>query len=379
VLLTSAGGGSGNVLDGLTAPILAPTSSGSFDAAAVASVAGHDLIHDGFQYLICELQLYAFLDLGIEVHQAVSPYGGGFYFQLECVNLHASTGFYFQLECVNLHASTEKTKRSSHTGNTIPLTSGHSIGNPPTISNSTNNMILKLPDATFRLVCQGGHFEQLISKYKNKNSNTSKSSMPTMSANSIIACGIRVSLTQLHDLVHTAIEKNATESNRIMSMIPRNVTMLSSIPDVLVMTPQQYSNISVLNNMKVSSSSSKSSGVMDMNSLLTSDSSNSVLSSITSITNFSKLIACLRLGDICTSDTIHQLHGVGVTASSTKFVYPSMCSSNCDTEDISRGILSMCTAYGVPIVVTMAPSNDSNISQPSFAIAPSEPLVKVCV
>ena len=156
MLLTSAGGGSGNVLDGLTAPILAPTSSGSFDAAAVASVAGHDLIHDGFQYLICELQLYAFLDLGIEVHQAVSPYGGG---------------FYFQLECVNLHASTEKTKRSSHTGNTLPPTSGHSIGNPPTISNSTNNMILKLPDATFRLVCQGGHFEQLISKYKNKNNN----------------------------------------------------------------------------------------------------------------------------------------------------------------------------------------------------------------
>lgn len=124
-----------------------------------------------------------FLDVGVNP-QELTPYGPGLYFQLEAINLPQNRG---------------------------------SKSNPKSE-----------PEIFFHTLAHGGHFDQLIQKYRS----------PSMATGGLLlAFGVRFSLTRLQELFCTASTKNpATALQRITT----NVFDSSSLPIILVVSDMEY-------------------------------------------------------------------------------------------------------------------------------------------
>lgn len=127
-----------------------------------------------------------FIDVGINAHQDMSPYGSGIYFQLEAIRVP------------------RKKISKSHKSD---------------------------PEISFHTLAQGGHFDHLIQRYRSP-------SIPNTGSGLLLAFGTRLSLSRLQELFSASLANLPPAV--IQQKISMNVVDNSSMPAVLVVSDAEF-------------------------------------------------------------------------------------------------------------------------------------------
>jgi hypothetical protein len=185
------------------------------------------------------------IDIGIDVHQELSPYQHGLFFQLEAANLTPG--------------------KASKRGKQLP------------------------PDVTLHIIAQGGHFDQSIQDYRP----LSKS----MNLPVVMAFGMRLSLSRLQELLIAAVTKNPSFYPAKYMGVPRMVKDKSSLPTVLVVYNEEMGRPDALFGNDKTKGRDQKFEIVRSKALSKRSISSQIL----------QVISTLRSVGIKASDSVHQL------------------------------------------------------------------------
>jgi len=247
------------------------------------------------------------LDIGIDTHVSVSPYDPGFFFQLEALGMSI--------------AKSSKRVKNAH------------------------------PEIQHHILCQGGHFDHAIQAARPPSISKSVG-MP-----SIVAFGMRASVTRLLDLLLVSTAKNSGAHNS-QQLIPRALRDLPSLPLVLVVGSDVMGKNDALFNME------KTRGKDQKGDIFLTTSTRSKFGQI------SLILCTLRAAGIRASDRLHQLQGPGAYSSTGTGSRGHVTWSEVGMEEVVR----IARSQGVAFIISMVAGREirNNITH---AI---EPCVRVC-